>query len=94
MTAEHCEKARLDYMDTLGFGTNAMKQVKVCGTCGMISPAKESACVSCGTTLPTETMFDQYRKRHKSCDQCGIVVPSEAVFCPQCGTRLTSKGEE
>lgn len=89
MTAEQSENARLDYMETLGFGTNAMKQVKVCGNCGMISLAKESACVSCGAVLPAETMFEQYRKRHKSCCRCGTVVPSEALFCPQCGTRLT-----
>ena len=92
MTPEQSETARLDYMETLGFGTNAMKQVKVCGTCGVISPVKETVCVSCGSALPAETMYDQYRKRHKSCEQCGTVVPAAALFCPQCGTRLTSKG--
>lgn len=91
MTMEQHESLRLAYMETLGFGTNAMKQIKVCGTCGVVSPAGETACVSCGAALPEETLYQQYQKRHKSCAGCGVVLADHARFCPQCGRNLAEQ---
>ena len=93
MTVEQHESMRLDYMDRLGFGTNAMKQIKVCGSCGIVSPAGETRCVSCGAELPAETVYQQYQKRHKSCGGCGVVVSDALRYCPQCGRFLSGKQE-
>ena len=75
-------------MEILGFGTNAMKQIKVCGSCGMIAPLAETVCVSCGNALPQEPLYEQYRRRHKTCGCCGVIVSEQMRFCPQCGNSL------
>ena len=93
MTMEQHEHIRLDYMETLGFGTNAMKQIKVCGSCGVVSSAAETDCVSCGAALPEETLYQQYQKRHKSCGSCGLVVSGTLRYCPQCGASLKGQQE-
>ena len=87
MTAYSIEYYRLENMNELGFGNDAMKRIKVCAVCGMTAAAEETVCISCRALLPEETLFQQYRKRHRRCVRCDTVVPSESRFCPCCGSQ-------
>lgn len=89
MTVEQREVLRLEQMDALGFGVNAMKQIRICTNCGVVSPASGKQCVSCGAELPAQTLYEQYRSRHKCCGSCEIIVPAGSRYCPQCGNKLT-----
>ena len=88
MTAQQSETIRLEQMEELDFGPDAMKRYKICGSCGVLSGLAETVCVSCGGKLPEDSVFRQYQRRHKSCGCCGMVVAKRSRFCPQCGTPL------
>jgi len=82
------EKLRQVTMERYGFGTNIMRNIRICAECGLPSAAKERNCRSCGGKLPRETLFQQYRKRHCFCFRCDTVVADNVRFCPECGTRI------
>ena len=82
------EHLRQTTMEHYGFGTNIMRHIRICPKCGMPSGAEEKNCGSCGTKLPRETLFQQYKKRHRFCSHCDTVVADDAQFCPECGARI------
>ena len=88
MTAEINEEIRQAAMEEFGFGPNVMKSIKVCGSCGAVSPVGNSFCGACGALLPAETVFQQYRTRHLYCVSCDTVLPAGAVFCARCGKKI------
>lgn len=88
---EHTLVMRRANMKQHGFGTEVMKSIKICSTCGAVSPVKKSRCPECGTKLPKLSLFQVYRSRHRTCAKCGLVVPEHAVYCSDCGARLPEK---
>ena len=82
------ENLRQSNMETYGYGPNAMRGIRICAECGAPSPAEKKVCGLCGTKLPRETLFQQYKKRHRCCPHCETVVADSAQFCPECGTRI------
>ena len=82
------ETIRQANMERYGFGTNIMRNIRVCPECGMPSTAADKNCRTCGARLPRETLFQQYKKRHRFCPRCDTVVAKSAQFCPECGTRI------
>ena len=93
MTAEEFRLTKLEYirqenMERYGFGTNIMRNIRICPECGIPAAASERNCQECGSKLPRETLFQQYKKRHRSCPHCETVVTETAQFCPECGTRI------
>ena len=93
MTAEEYrimknETNRQSNMERYGFGTNIMRNIRVCPECGLPSAAADRNCRTCGARLPRETLFQQYKKRHRFCPRCDTVVAKSAQFCPECGTRI------
>lgn len=79
---------RFHDLERLGFGTRAMKKVKVCAGCGAIAKASDLFCRECGTPLPSETLFQTYKSKSRYCTVCDTIVTSTAQFCPKCGTQL------
>lgn len=75
-----------------GFGPEAMKQVKVCETCGKQASRYETICQKCRSVLPEKTLYDLYRMGHRQCRNCEAVVPDDADFCPICGKPVVSAG--
>ena len=93
MTAERqlrLERIRLESMEHLGFGVQAMKRIKVCAKCGNPSPTNQQFCKECGSRLPDKTLYDEYKERHKICPNCDAVMHDESLYCSQCGTRLNA----
>ena len=93
MTVEETRIVKLEYlrratMERYGFGPMAMRRIRVCMECGCPSESDEETCLSCGVKLPTETLYDQYKKRHRFCSRCDTVMAEYMQFCPQCGTRI------
>lgn len=88
MKTDRRELNRLKLMEYYGFGTAAMKRIKICKRCGMSALSDEKFCNSCGTRLPEETLYQQYKERNHYCTKCGTVVFSKKRFCPQCGKQL------
>ena len=91
MTAKMNEEIRQAAMEEFGFGPNVMKSIKVCRSCGTISPVGNSFCGACGAQLPEETVFQQYRKNHLYCASCDTVLPFGALFCTKCGEKLQTE---
>lgn len=75
----------------LGFGTEAMKRLKVCHCCGRVACVNETQCRSCGEALPRETLYELYRSRHKQCGSCHAIVSRDASFCPACGRKIPTE---
>lgn len=94
MTAKQLEIIRQESMEIYGFGTTAMKKIKICRQCGTVSPITESFCTDCRLRLPKDSLFQDYRKRHKYCTACETVVSDIMQYCPQCGTKISVKTEE
>ena len=97
MTAEESrlikqESIRQKSMKQYGFGPAVMRGIRVCTECGMPAEASERKCRECGTELPRENLFQQYRKRHRYCARCDHVVADDVQFCPECGTRIQMLG--
>ncbi|MBE5760860.1 MAG: hypothetical protein E7334_02545 [Clostridiales bacterium] len=88
MTAQKLIKLRKTDMEELGFGTEAMKKIKVCKTCGCKCDAKAVKCDICSSPLPEKSLFDEYYESNHHCDDCRIVLNRFARFCPQCGKKL------
>ncbi len=88
MKTDRRELKRLKLMEHYGFGTESMKKIKVCKKCGMSALSDEKFCNLCGTRLPMETLYQQYKERNHFCMKCGTVVSSKKRFCPQCGKQL------
>ena len=93
MTAEESriaiqERQRQANMEQYGFGPNIMRGIRVCTVCGMGAAASRKWCDSCGAALPSETLFQQYRRRHRFCRNCDTVVAEYTRFCPQCGNKI------
>lgn len=85
---EMFEVFRIKNMEDLGFGPKAMKSIKVCKECGIVASSKNTICRNCGTELPNESVYHQYKKMHSYCFACDTVVPHNAHYCPQCGGKL------
>ena len=79
---------RLEDLRHYGFGVDIMKTIKVCTHCGAMSSVSQQFCTQCGNRLPSETMFENYQKRHCHCKSCGTVVKNGTHFCPDCGQKL------
>jgi len=79
---------RMESMEYYGFGIKAMESSKVCTQCGAMSPATDQFCKECGKRLPTENLYQVYKKRHKCCSDCETVIADTALYCPQCGRKL------
>lgn len=81
------EWIRQESMEYFGFGIPSMKKVRICKRCGKVASANQSYCNSCGSRLPEETVYEQYRSMHRSCPACGTVLTQGYSYCPQCGTK-------
>ena len=82
------EVFKLRNMEEHGFGPSIMKSIKVCKECGKVASSKNTICRNCGTELPNESVYHQYKKMHSYCSTCDTVVPHNAHYCPQCGGKL------
>lgn len=85
---DNFQTARRQELRRYGFGTETMKQLKVCTNCGEPAIASEKNCPMCGAKLPSETLFQAYQRRSRCCTCCGTVVPIGAEYCPRCGASL------
>lgn len=79
------QKTRYENLEDFGYGPNVMRNTKVCSGCGQTIHASASYCPACGEKLPTETLFDRYKKQHKSCPDCDTVLAPNSQYCPHCG---------
>ncbi len=82
---EHVELAD---PEEFGFGIGVMKRIKVCRQCGRDESAQRDICSVCGKTLPSETLFELYRKKHERCTICDTVLALYMKYCPHCGTKV------
>jgi len=82
---------RLESMKQYGFGTDAMKELKICKRCGAMNPATRRHCKECHGILPGETLYQVYRRRHTICPQCEVIISDAVQYCPQCGIRILEK---
>lgn len=82
------EAIRRESMQQYGFGTEAMKDLKVCEKCGAVAAARDRVCSECHARLPQDTMFLRHKRRHAFCPRCDTIVSDAARYCPQCGRRL------
>lgn len=88
------ENIRLKNMKQQGFGTEAMKKVKVCMVCGTASDTCNLFCMYCGNRLPEKNLYEIYKERHKTCAYCQLVVNKDMDFCPQCGKKIKGYNKE
>lgn len=72
------------------FGTESMKQTKVCPRCASMVPAKMRVCSHCGGRLPQRTLFQLYQSSHRLCPVCDTVLADSMKYCPHCGTKRTA----
>lgn len=54
------EPVKMQSMAEYGFGIEAMKNHKLCKSCGRIAPASRHFCSECGRRLPRENLFQIY----------------------------------
>lgn len=85
------ERIRQESMEHFGFGIPSMKKARICNHCGKVASAKQAYCNSCGSKLPKETVYEQYRSMHRSCQNCGTVLTRSYGYCPQCGTKQSEQ---
>ena len=81
------DRIRQEGLEHFGFGIPSMKKARICKHCSRIAWAKQACCNSCGSKLPEETVYEQYRAMHRSCPACGTVLRHSYGYCPQCGTK-------
>lgn len=94
MTEKQIDKLRQESMDYFGFGTEAMKKVKVCSHCGQTAPTDQRFCKECGHRLPENTLYQSYKERHKFCPHCETIVADNVHYCPQCGNIIEQEEKE
>lgn len=85
--------SRKEVLEHFGFGTENMKRLKICPSCGNAQAAKNKFCKVCHTKLRNETLFDIYRAKHRCCKKCGNVLPYDAEYCPMCGAKQNNERE-
>lgn len=83
---------KMDSLKHYGFGPEVMKQIKVCPQCGAKANAKQHFCRECGAELPTDTLYEKYRRSHRACTMCDKVIPNTAEYCPHCGAKTARVG--
>lgn len=76
---------RFDASRDYGFGTDSMKQIKVCTSCGRAEDSDLYFCRECGTPLPKATLFEEYKENHRTCEKCGTILTDKMIYCPKCG---------
>ena len=72
-----------------GFGTDAMKNLKLCPSCMRITGASRSSCPACGEALGEDTLYQFYISISRHCRACAAITAKDAAYCPQCGKKLT-----
>lgn len=85
------QKARYIQLEQYGYGPNIMKKTKVCVKCGQIAQANAKICPACSEKLPTETLYDRYKRQHKCCPDCDTVFAADSQYCPNCGKQILRK---
>lgn len=85
------EAIRQESLEQLGFGIPSMKKARICKSCGKVASVKQSYCNACGSKLPEETVYEQYRSMHRSCPTCDTVLIRSYGYCPQCGTKQSEQ---
>ena len=85
MSAERLEMSRRHNREYYGFGTEAMKKIRICTRCKTPSSTATRFCAACGYRLPHKTLYQLYRERHTVCPDCDTVLTEEMAFCPHCG---------
>lgn len=88
------QKVRFRNLERFGFGPNVMKKLRVCPRCGQTVKSRADTCPDCGERLPTETLFDRYKRKHLSCSACDTVLTADTLYCPNCGSMVIKKGEK
>lgn len=71
------------------FGTEGMKQLKVCPRCGALASVNLRLCPECGGRLPQSNLFQRYQQSHRLCPECDTVLSDSMKFCPHCGMKIT-----
>ncbi len=87
MTDDKLETARQQHLAHYGFGTDAMKKIRICTRCKTPCAADTYFCTECGFRLPEDTLYDLYSRRHRLCADCDTALTAEMAFCPHCGTK-------
>ena len=82
------ESIRLENMKQQGFGTEAMKKIKICQACGNTSDIYQLFCTNCGRRLLEKSLYEIYKERHLTCPHCEIVITEDMDYCPQCGEEI------
>lgn len=85
---ERMQEIRNESKRLYGFGTDRMRELKVCTHCGTMTGATRIFCPECSKLLPRDTVYTLYKKRHRCCKFCGNVVSKLMHFCPNCGQSL------
>ena len=85
------QKLRFKNLERFGFGPNVMKKNKVCPRCGRLVGAKLRFCPDCNEKLPSETLFDRYKRRHLCCSHCDTILAPGSRYCPTCGKPVIKK---
>lgn len=88
MKIEDIDIIKQENMEQCGFGPEIMKKIKICKSCGCVSPEDEKYCRECGELLPKKTLFQNYLEKHKCCKKCQTIVADNKEYCPQCGTKI------
>ena len=86
------EPTKRKILEHFGFGTEKMREIKICPECGAAVPANEEYCTVCRKKLQKETLFDVYKMRHRTCPECGTVLSDGALYCPECGKSVKTEG--
>lgn len=71
-----------------GYGLRAMKETKVCRSCGGTETADKYVCSKCRSRLPSQTLYQIYQSKHKTCEVCDTVLAPYMHYCPHCGTPI------
>ena len=85
--------SRKEVLAHFGFGTERMKNFKICPHCGNAQKAENIFCGACHARLAADTLFDIYKAKHQCCARCGNVLPKDAEFCPACGEKQNQERE-
>ena len=73
-----------------GFGTDVMKNIKICEKCSHPESSMKTFCTKCGSRLPKNNLYDFYKAQHKNCQKCGTVLNDSMDYCPRCGAKVNN----